>query len=121
MATELHLAARRREVEEHERAILDRQEAAEAALVRDFRDRIARGEVVLTGLRTRPNLDPSRSAIPAAWAELLVFDWGEASVRAQEVEYIDVQGERRHALMSAVKAFWRATLPAFNSGSIKAA
>lgn len=77
-------------------AALRRLRAARA-VENDFRGRVAAGEVALTGLRVKPQLDLSRTPVPTAWARLLVFDWRKASVRAEEVEYIEVQGERRHA------------------------
>ncbi len=60
----------------------------------DFRRRIGAGEITLTGLRTKPQLEAVRSAVPPLWAKLLVFDWTKGSLRAADAEFVEVTGER---------------------------
>jgi hypothetical protein len=95
LETELRLAARLKEIEDAQQAILAQREIADAAVLRDFRARIASGEIILTGLRTKPLLDSGRSIIPCEWAELLELDWDESSVRAAEVVFVAVTAEHR--------------------------
>ncbi|TDH60830.1 hypothetical protein E2C06_20255 [Dankookia rubra] len=63
---------------------------ARAALERDFRARIASGEVVLTGLQIAPTAAYTRSKIPPIWAPRLRFLTTKNVVFMGNIKFVDV-------------------------------
>jgi hypothetical protein len=79
--------------------ILARIRAAEEPLVRDFRDRVASGEIVLTGLQTKPSMGRKRTTLPAIWAPLLRFVWRKdmVCIGPEEFSFVRAAGPLRRA------------------------
>lgn len=76
------------------RPIKQRRDTADYAVVTDFRNRLACGEIELRGLRTRPSLAAQIEIVPRIWAKLLQFRFDENAIRAQDAEYIDIRAYR---------------------------
>jgi hypothetical protein len=84
-------------------AVENRQRDASTALERDFRDRIASGDVVLGGLQFAPTLATARSTIPSVWARLLSF-WvpvNKVLVGVQKIRFMEVTAHRAVPPVSA--------------------
>jgi hypothetical protein len=86
------------------KAVSERKQKAWQAVERDFRNRIASGEVVLEGLQCAPTLATSRSVIPSLWAELLIFHpvSDQVETKIQKIEFMKVTAFRAVRQVSTV-------------------
>jgi hypothetical protein len=86
-------------------ALQDAERKARTVLERDFRNRVASGEVVLEGLQFAPNLAAARSTIPSVWARLLIFQLADSIwVGNQKIKFMEVTACRPVSLVSAPTA-----------------
>lgn len=84
-------------------ALQEAERAARTAVERDFRDRVASGEVLLEGLQFTPSLAAARSVIPSVWAKLLIFmPRNSMWVGNLKTRFIDVTARRTVSLPSTV-------------------
>ena len=74
-----------------------RLEPARTELIADFRARISRGEIQLTGLQTEPVLALEPGPLSPAWAERMQFDWQRQTTRVEGALFVDVVAVVREA------------------------
>jgi hypothetical protein len=80
------------DIDRVERPWRARLKPATLELEADFRARLARGEIELTGLQTGPGLARERSPLSPVWADHMKFDWQRQSVTVEGAAFIDVTG-----------------------------
>jgi hypothetical protein len=80
-----------RDLTEHR--LLKRHKQAKAVATLAFLDRVARGDVILTGLQTKPELAPARARLSTDWVRHMVIDWDRHAIRVEQAVFIDVQAD----------------------------
>lgn len=69
-------------------------DAAWESLLRDFADRVLRGEVHLQGVQVEPTLETARRPIPDVWASDFRFDFEDNGIRVYQYRYTAVRVSR---------------------------
>jgi hypothetical protein len=77
---------------------------SQAALVADFRARIGRGEIRLTGLQIEPVLDRKRTELSPAWSSRMKLLFQRARVTVGSTVFVDVTAERIRPATPAASA-----------------
>lgn len=69
-----------------------RRDAAVAKVDVDLRQRVASRQVILLGLKVKPDVESSRTVLSEWWADHLAFDWEHSTVVVYGALYVGVTG-----------------------------